>query len=65
MYGFGSMLRDYLEFYKISQTEFAERLGVSTKHVNKIINDQADISIELMIAISLITDIDPNLILKL
>ena len=45
MYGFGSMLRDYLEFYKISQTEFAERLGVSTKHVNKIINDQADISI--------------------
>ena len=65
MYGFGSMLRDYLEFYKISQTEFAERLGVSTKHVNKIINDQADISIELMLAISLITDIDPNLILKL
>ena len=56
MYGFGSMLRDYLEFYKISQTEFAERLGVSTKHVNKIINDQADISIELMLAISLITD---------
>lgn len=65
MYGFGSMLRDYLEFYKISQTEFAERLGVSTKHINKIINDQADISIELMLAISLITDIDPNLILKL
>ena len=28
MYGFGSMLRDYLEFYKISQTEFAERLGL-------------------------------------
>lgn len=65
MYGFGGMLRDYLDFYKISQTEFAERLGISTKHVNKIINDEAEISIELMIAISLITDIDPNLILKL
>lgn len=65
MYGFGSVLRDYLEFYKISQTEFAERIGVTKKHVNKIINNKADISIELMIAISLITDIDPNIILKL
>ena len=26
MQGFGSMLKDYLEYYKISQTDFAERL---------------------------------------
>lgn len=65
MYGFGSMLKDYLEFYKISQTDFADRLGITPKHVNEIINSGKDISIELMLAISLITDINPDLILKL
>jgi len=65
MYGFGSMLKDYLEFYKISQTDFADRLGITPKHVNDIINNGKDISIELMLAISLITDINPDLILKL
>ena len=38
MQGFGSMLKDYLEFYKISQTDFAERLGISTKHMNEILS---------------------------
>ena len=39
MSGFGSMLNDYLEYHKISQTEFADRLGISQKHMNEIIND--------------------------
>lgn len=63
MFGFGSMLKDYLEFYNISQSEFALRLGITQKHMNEILNENADISVELMLAISLITDIDPNLIL--
>ena len=62
MSGFGSMLRDYLEYHKISQTDFADRLGISQKHMNEIINDKTNISIELMMAISLLTDIDVNLI---
>ena len=62
MNGFGSMLKDYLEFYKISQKDFAERLNISYKHMNEIINDETNISEELMLAISLITDIDVNLI---
>lgn len=62
MQGFGSMLRDYLEFYGISQTDFASRLGVSTKHMNEIISGKTNISEELMLGISLITDIDVNLI---
>lgn len=62
MQGFGSMLKDYLEYYKISQTDFAERLGISTKHMNEIINGKTNISEELMLGISLITDIDVNLI---
>ena len=62
MFGFGSMLKDYLECHKISQSDFAQRLGVTKKHINNILNENADISEELMIAISLITDIDIKLI---
>ena len=62
MNGFGSMLKDYLNYYKISQTDFADRLGISNKHMNEILNENTNISEELMLAISLITDIDVNLI---
>lgn len=63
MIGFGSILKDYLKYYKISQTDFANRLNITQKHLNEILNKDADISLELMIAISLITDIDVNTIL--
>lgn len=62
MNGFGSMLKDYLEYYKISQTDFADRLGISSKHMNEILNENTNISESVMLAISLITDIDINLI---
>ena len=62
MSGFGSILRDYLEYYKISQTDFADRLGISQKHMNEIINGKTSLSTELIMAISLLTDIDVNLI---
>ena len=62
MSGFGSMLKDYLEYYKITQTEFADRLGITQKHMNEIINGKTKISQELMILISLLTNIDINLI---
>lgn len=62
MRGFGSILEDYLEYYKISQSEFADRLGISQKHMNEIINGKTKISPELMVVISLLTDIDVNII---
>lgn len=64
MFGFGNILADYLEYYKISQSEFAERLDITQKHLNEIINGKTNISLELMIAISLITDIDLDLIVS-
>lgn len=64
MSGFGSMLKDYLEYYKISQTDFANRLGISLKHMNEILNGNAELSCDLMSTISLLTNIDINLILK-
>lgn len=62
MNGFGSMLKEYLEFHKISQTDFASRLDISVKHMNEILNENTNISEELMLGISLITDIDVNFI---
>lgn len=62
MNGFGPMLKDYLEYNKISQSDFADRLQISLKHMNEILNDNTNISEELMLAISLITNIDVNLI---
>lgn len=64
MSGFGSILKDYLEYYKISQTDFANRLGISLKHMNEILNGNGDISCDLMSTISLLTNIDVNLIFK-
>lgn len=62
MHGFGSMLKDYLDYYKISQTDFADRIGISKKHMNEILNGNTNMSESVMLAISLITDIDINLI---
>ncbi|MBO6145654.1 MAG: helix-turn-helix domain-containing protein [Bacilli bacterium] len=62
MFGFGNMLKDYLDYYKISQTEFADRLNISQKHMNEIINGKTNISNDLILAISLLTNIDANLI---
>lgn len=63
--GFGSYLKDYLEYYNISQKEFANRLLITPKHLNEILNKNIDISNELLIAISLITDINIDFILKI
>ena len=56
------MLKDYLDYYKVSKKEFADRLGITQKHMNAIINGKANLSFDLIIAISLLTDIDPKVI---
>ena len=60
--GIGSLLERYLEYNKISQSDFANMLGITQKHMNEIINGKTKISTELMLSISLLTDIDVNLI---
>ena len=61
-YGFGPILKDYLDYHRISQSDFAKRLGITQKHMNEVLNNKAEISVELMLAINLITDIDVELI---
>lgn len=63
--GFGSYLKDYLTYNNISQTEFAKRMGITTKHLNEILNKNIDISNDLLVTISQLTDIDIDFILKI
>ena len=37
-YGFGPILKDYLDYHRISQSDFAKRLGITQKHMNEILN---------------------------
>ena len=63
--GIGSFLRRYMEYYNISGVDFSESLGITPKHLSEIINKNIDISDELILAISLVTDFDVSYILKL
>jgi transcriptional regulator with XRE-family HTH domain len=62
MIGLGTYLKDYLEFEGITQSQFAMQLGITQKHMNRILNNKADISTDLMYAISILADIDINFI---
>lgn len=41
---FGKYLKDYLEFYDISQSEFAMRMGTTQKHMNELLNGKTNLS---------------------
>ena len=62
--GFGEYLKDYLEFYNISQSEFALRLNITQKHMNEILNGKTDISLDLALAIQNLTEIPVEFIIK-
>lgn len=61
---FGEYLKDYLEYNKISQTEFALRLGVTQKHINEIINGKQKITLEMAGNIERLTGIPSNFIIS-
>lgn len=63
--GIGAFLRRYMEYYNISGVDFADSLGITPKHLSEIINKNIDISDELVLAISLVTDLDVSYIIKL
>lgn len=53
----GETLRDRLEEMNLSQAELAARAGLSTKHVNQIVQGAAPITMETAIALDRITGI--------
>ena len=62
--GFGRYLKDYLEYYNISQSDFAVRLGISQKHMNEILNGKKDITLEMASNIGRLTNIPVEFIIK-
>lgn len=62
--GFGSYLKDYLEFHNISQTEFANRLNISQKHMNEILNGKQTVTLEMTVSIYHLTGIPIEFIIK-
>ena len=57
-------LKDYLEFYNISQSEFASRLGITQKHMNEILNGKSDITLEMAVNIEILTKIPISFIIN-
>ena len=62
--GFGKYLKDYLEFYNISQSEFASRLGITQKHMNEILNGKSDITLEMAVNIEILNKIPISFIIN-
>ena len=62
--GFGKYLKDYLDHYNITQSEFASRLNISQKHMNEILNGKTDITLEMAASIEKLTKIPISFILK-
>ena len=60
---FGEYLKDYLEYNKISQTEFALRMGVTQKHINDIISGRQKITLEVAASIERLTGISSSFII--
>ena len=54
---FKDYLLDYLEFYHISNKDFANRIGISEKHLIHILSGNRGFSFSLIARISFVTNI--------
>lgn len=59
---FKDYLVDYLEFDHITNKEFARRIDITEQHLNGILLKDRDLSVPIILAISLVTDIPVNYI---
>lgn len=62
---FKDYLKDYLEYYNISEKEFALRIGITPKHLIDILSGKVDLSSSTILAISIVTDIPADYIYNL
>lgn len=65
MIGFGSYLKDYLDYNNISQSEFALRLGISQKHMNEILSGKQNITFSMACTIERLTNISSSFIMSI
>lgn len=62
---FAEVLKDYLEDQNISNKEFATRIGITPKHLIDILNGEVSLSPNIIVAISIVTSIPTDYILKM
>ena len=62
MFGFGSLLKDYLDYYNISIKEFSDKLNITENDLTNILNNNIGIYEKLMNNISKLTSIEIKLI---
>lgn len=58
-------LKELLDFYSITQTEFAERIGVSQAYISEILNRKKFMSSDVALAIEAATGIASEFLLRL
>ena len=63
--GFKDYLIDYLEFYKITNKDFANRIGITPKHLINILAGNVRLSGDIINKISIVTDIPIDYIYKI
>lgn len=62
---FGEYLNDYLKSIKMTQSDFALRLGISQKHMNEIIHGKKQVTLDMAANIERLTKIDSRFIMKI
>ncbi len=61
---FKDYLKDYLEFNNITNKDFANRIGITPKHLIEILSGESDISLNIAENISMVTQIPLDYILR-
>ena len=62
---FKDYLMDYLEYHHITNKEFANRIGITPKHLIDILSGKRDLSSNLINHISIVTDIPSDYIYRI
>ena len=62
---FADYLKEYLEFKNITNKDFANRIGITPKHLIDIFSGKCELSSQLIDAISIVTDIPSDYIYRM
>ena len=62
---FVDYLKDYLEFNNISNKDFANRIGITPKHLIDILSNKCELSSSIIDSISIVTNIPSDYIYKM
>lgn len=62
---FADYLKDYLEFNNITNKDFANRVGITPKHLIDILSNKCDLSSQLIDSISIVTNIPSDYIYRM